>query len=102
VYNIGSNTIIIIASRQESPMSTLLSPHAPPTEWTFADVQARLGGIPPNRIRTYPETRTARAYTSADRWQEIAADGVLSGGQVLPGFELSLKKVFGWAERRRV
>jgi Uma2 family endonuclease len=49
----------------------------------------------------YPETRTARAYTSADRGEEIAADGALSGGPVLPGFELPLQKVFGWADRGR-
>ena len=32
-------------------MSTVL-PDAPPTEWTLADVQARLAGFPPNRIRS--------------------------------------------------
>jgi Uma2 family endonuclease len=49
----------------------------------------------------YPETRTARAYVAEDRRQDIAPDGVLSGGEVLPGFELPLEKLFGWTERQR-
>lgn len=48
-----------------------------------------------------PETRTARAYTSEDRWEEVGITGVLSGGDVLPGFELSLEQLFGWADRHR-
>ena len=39
-------------------MSTIL-PDAIPTEWTMADVQARLVGFPPDRIRTYPSPGTA-------------------------------------------
>jgi len=39
-------------------MSTVL-PDAPPTAWTMADVQARLPGFPPDRIRTYPAPGTA-------------------------------------------
>ena len=39
-------------------MSTVL-PDAPPTEWTIADVQARLAGFPASRIRTYPAPGTA-------------------------------------------
>ena len=34
-------------------MTTVL-PDAPPTEWTLADVRARLAGFPASRIRTYP------------------------------------------------
>jgi Uma2 family endonuclease len=32
----------------------LVPPSAYPMEWTFADVQERLGGIPPERIHLYP------------------------------------------------
>ena len=39
-------------------MSTVL-PDAPPTEWTMADVRARLPGFPASRIRTYPAPGTA-------------------------------------------
>lgn len=39
-------------------MSTIL-PDAPPTEWTMADVQARLTGYPADRIRMYPSPGTA-------------------------------------------
>jgi Uma2 family endonuclease len=41
-----------------------------------------------------PQTRTARAYTSPDQGKLIAADGVLDGGEVLPGFTLALSDVF--------
>ena len=39
-------------------MSTVL-PDAPPTEWTIADVRARLPGFPAHRIRVYPTPGTA-------------------------------------------
>ncbi len=42
-----------------------------------------------------PETRTARAYTAEDQWQEYGPGDSLSGGDVLPGFTLSLDKLFG-------
>ncbi|MBI1902596.1 MAG: Uma2 family endonuclease [Planctomycetia bacterium] len=48
-----------------------------------------------------PGTRTARAYTSASKGKEIADDGVLDGGAVLPGFRLSLKKLFAEADEQR-
>ena len=41
-----------------------------------------------------PELRTARAFTAVDQWQDIGPDDVLLGGNVLPGFELSLKRLF--------
>jgi len=41
-----------------------------------------------------PEKRTAWAYTSVDRGAEFAADDVLSAGEVLPGFELPLARLF--------
>ena len=46
----------------------------------------------------YPESQSAIAYTSPDQFTEIGADGVLSGGDVLPGFELSLRRLFSEAE----
>jgi Uma2 family endonuclease len=52
-----------------------------------------------------PATRTAEVYTSADRVQQIAADGMLVGGNVLPGFAIQLGELFSetdkmlnWAE----
>jgi Uma2 family endonuclease len=42
-----------------------------------------------------PETRTARAYTAEDQWQDLGPGDSLSGGDVLPGFVLSLDKLFG-------
>jgi Uma2 family endonuclease len=42
-----------------------------------------------------PETRTARAYTAEDQWQDLGPGDSLSGGDVLPGFALSLDKLFG-------
>ncbi len=42
-----------------------------------------------------PETRTARAYTAEDQWQDHGLGDSLSGGDVLPGFLLSLDKLFG-------
>lgn len=48
-----------------------------------------------------PKTRTARAYTAAGAWTEIGADGSLLGGDVLPGFELPLARLFAQAEGPR-
>ena len=45
-----------------------------------------------------PKTRTARAYTSEQESTEIGPDGSLQGGEVLPGFELSLAKLFARIE----
>jgi Uma2 family endonuclease len=42
-----------------------------------------------------PETRTARAYAAEDQWQDHGPGDSLSGGDVLPGFILSLDKLFG-------
>ena len=62
-------------------MSTVL-PYIPQAEWTFADVQARLVGIPANRIRTYPAPGTATeadlldAEARGDRLCELI-DGIL-------------------------
>ena len=62
-------------------MSTVLS-DAPPTEWTLADVQARLPSFPSNRIRSYPSPGTAteedvlEAEARSDRICELI-DGTL-------------------------
>ena len=42
----------------------------------------------------YPETKTARRYTSPADVTEIAADGTLDGGDVLPGFTVELASIF--------
>lgn len=46
-----------------------------------------------------PETRTAKSYTSCTDVTESANDGTLSGGDVLPDFELSLAWLFHEADR---
>lgn len=45
-----------------------------------------------------PKTRTAKSYRGKDDCQDIAADGLLSGGEVLPGFELKLADLFARVE----
>ena len=45
-----------------------------------------------------PETRTARAYTAEQVWTEIGPNDLLLGGEVLPGFELSLAQLFARVE----
>lgn len=42
-------------------------------------------------------TKTAESFTSPDQKTEIASDGVLSGGDVLPGFTLALPMLFARA-----
>jgi Uma2 family endonuclease len=45
-----------------------------------------------------PETQSAVVYTAADHPLQVGPDGVLSGGDVLPGFELSLPRLFSESE----
>lgn len=45
-----------------------------------------------------PKKQSARVYTSPTHFQEIGLDGVLDGGEVLPGFVLPLKRLFDRAE----
>ncbi|HEU0067756.1 MAG TPA: Uma2 family endonuclease [Nitrospiraceae bacterium] len=47
-----------------------------------------------------PKTRTAKSYVHVDSGLEIAADGVLDGDDVLPGFRLSLPTLFAEADRQ--
>jgi Uma2 family endonuclease len=44
-----------------------------------------------------PRTRTARAYTAEDQCVELGERDSLSGGEVLPGFELPLQDLFAKA-----
>jgi Uma2 family endonuclease len=46
-----------------------------------------------------PKKQSARVYTSPTQFQEIGFDGDLDGGEVLPGFVLSLKRLFTHAQR---
>lgn len=48
-----------------------------------------------------PDAGTAEVYTSPAEFEAVAADGVLQGSDVLPGFELSLAELFAKAGRRR-
>ncbi len=45
-----------------------------------------------------PRTRTAKSYSGLDQCESIGKSGALSGGDVLPGFELSLRDLFAEAE----
>lgn len=49
----------------------------------------------------YPKTKSAVVYTSPTRKKEIAPDGLLDGGKVLPGFSLPLSNVFAVPKRRK-
>lgn len=48
-----------------------------------------------------PEDKTARIYTSAKKFKKLDARGTLSGGKVLPGFEVSLAELFAAGKRRK-
>ncbi len=41
-----------------------------------------------------PATRTVEVYTPGQRAQRISLDGVLDGGDVLPGFTLAVQDIF--------
>jgi Uma2 family endonuclease len=48
-----------------------------------------------------PATRSANVYTGPNNVTPVPANGNLSGGDILPGFALSLQTVFDRAERHR-
>ncbi len=50
--------------------------------------------------QVYPDTRRVRIYTAVDRFEEIGEDETLTGGAVLPGFTLSVRRWFERAGRR--
>ena len=47
-----------------------------------------------------PETQSARAFTSLTEVAEFDKDGILDGGDVLPGFQLSLRQLYEEANRQ--
>ena len=47
-----------------------------------------------------PETRGAKAFTSLTEMETIPPDGMLEAGDVMPGFQLSLRAVFDRATRQ--
>jgi len=50
--------------------------------------------------QVYPDTRRVRVYTSVDHFDEVGEDGTLTGGEVLPGFTLSVRRWFERAGQR--
>lgn len=44
-----------------------------------------------------PEIPRVRCYTSAEECEVLGEDGVLTGGEVLPGFELPIREWLGQA-----
>ena len=49
----------------------------------------------------YPERREVEVYTSPDQRTLVSEPGVLTGGDVVPGFELPVREWFGRAGQRR-
>ncbi len=49
----------------------------------------------------FPKTQSAEVYTAPDEKTKIARNGSLDGGDVLPGFTLSLKELFSVIHRRK-
>lgn len=60
----------------------------------YFDVGVRLAWL------IYPKTQTAEVYTSPTAVRRIPKNGVLDGGNLLPGFRLPLKSLFARAKRR--
>jgi Uma2 family endonuclease len=50
--------------------------------------------------QVYPETRRVRVYTAVETFEEFGEDQTLTGGAVLPGFTLSIRRWFEYAGRR--
>ena len=46
----------------------------------------------------YPDTRTVQVYTVSDESTRLAVDDSLNGGEVVPGFSLSIQKWFDKAK----
>jgi Uma2 family endonuclease len=47
-----------------------------------------------------PQSRTARVFTSPRRFAVVEEDSLLDAGDLLPGFQLTLKGWFARAQRR--
>jgi Uma2 family endonuclease len=48
-----------------------------------------------------PEAQGITVYTASEQWIELGIEDVLDGGNVLPGFQLSIRELFDRAGRRR-
>jgi Uma2 family endonuclease len=48
-----------------------------------------------------PKTQTAEVYTSPTKRRRIGKDGVIDGGDILPGFNLSLKELFARLKKKK-
>lgn len=48
-----------------------------------------------------PDSRTALIYTARNRRREVASDGELSGGRILPGLRVSMPELFGCLRRKK-
>jgi Uma2 family endonuclease len=48
-----------------------------------------------------PDKETAEVHTGPARKKQLAKDGTLDGGKVLPGFKLSLRDLFNRVRRKR-
>ena len=75
----------------------VLSPGNPPAEMERKLADYFAAGV---ELVWYiePRTRTATVYTAVDRKTDVAADGILEAGEVLPGFQLPLNDLFTRAE----
>ena len=47
----------------------------------------------------YPKTRAVEVYSSPDQYVTLTENDVISGGTVLPGFTLEVRKLFGELDR---
>jgi hypothetical protein len=47
----------------------------------------------------YPQTRVVKVFTALDRSTTVSDDDTLDGGEVLPGFKLSVRNGFARAKR---
>lgn len=52
--------------------------------------------------QVYPERRAVRVFTAVDAYTELGEDDTLSGGDVLPGFALPIRRWFERAGARSV
>ncbi len=48
-----------------------------------------------------PKTQTAEVYTSPTKHRRIETDGTLEGGDILPGFTVSLTELFGRLKKKK-
>jgi Uma2 family endonuclease len=49
----------------------------------------------------YPKTKTAEIYASPTNVRKVARTGALDGGEVVPGFRLPLKRLFGRIKQKK-